>query len=529
MTISSEVRKAGPFSGNGSVTSFPFDFKIFAASDLAVYLTDPAGKEVPLNGSDYTVQMNANQESAPGGTVKKATPLATGHLLTITSKLPYLQPVRLTNQGGFYPDVINTALDRLTIFSQQLAEQVGRAVKVKVSSAATPEQMLGDLQADAASARSAANAAAGSASTASSAAAVAQQARQESLAGASNAAAARDAAASSAASAKDSALTAANQASQAAQKAQEAHNSAAQAGVSERKAQTAVAASATQAQAAGEAAQSAKSSAQAAAASAAQAGAAAGLTPEQADARYLLKSHLTDSDPHSQYATDAELSTVSGSVSTLSGRVSALDGRVSSINSALANKADASNVVTLNSAQDVKSLKAYWTQNAPLETGAARLAYLEVVGSAQGGPAMLAFHRPSAGGIYFGLDVDGYLKIGGWSWGGFKATPLYPNTPQAPGQTPVYGARALANFIVTRAATGVLSLSGVRASSNVSSITMGSNAVTVNFSVPMIDGNYTVIALAGGLPALTVSNRATTSCTVSGITATSNIEFVVFR
>ncbi len=187
MTISSEVRKAGPFSGNGSATSFPFDFKIFSSSDLAVYLTDPSGAESVLGGSDYTAHMNADQESAPGGTVVKTTPLAAGYALTITSKLPYLQPVRLTNQGGFYPEVINTALDRLTVFAQQLDEQVGRAVKIKISDTVTPEQLLDGIKADTAAAKGAAAAAAGSASAASASESAAAGHVQTAQAAASNA------------------------------------------------------------------------------------------------------------------------------------------------------------------------------------------------------------------------------------------------------------------------------------------------------------------------------------------------------
>ena len=168
MTISSEVRKAGPFRGNGSATSFPFDFKIFSSSDLAVYLTDPSGAESVLGGSDYTAHMNADQESAPGGTVVKTTPLAAGYLLTITSKLPYLQPVRLTNQGGFYPEVINTALDRLTVFAQQLDEQVGRAFKVPISSSTGAGNTVADYvnqAADSATAAAASAVTAGNFST----------------------------------------------------------------------------------------------------------------------------------------------------------------------------------------------------------------------------------------------------------------------------------------------------------------------------------------------------------------------------
>jgi hypothetical protein len=44
-----------------------------------------------------------------------------------------LQPVDLTNQGGFYPRVINSALDRLTILLQQLASVVSRTLKFPLS------------------------------------------------------------------------------------------------------------------------------------------------------------------------------------------------------------------------------------------------------------------------------------------------------------------------------------------------------------------------------------------------------------
>ena len=47
------------------------------------------------------------------------------------------EPLDLTNQGGFYPKVINAALDRLTILAQQNAEQISRSVKVPISSSVT--------------------------------------------------------------------------------------------------------------------------------------------------------------------------------------------------------------------------------------------------------------------------------------------------------------------------------------------------------------------------------------------------------
>lgn len=134
MTVSSEIRKAGPYEGNDVTTSFPFSFKVFKAEDLLIVHADRTGAEsVLVLNSDYTVTLAPDQNTSPGGTVVLSTALGTGTTLTIASRLQNLQPVDLTNQGGFYPRVINDALDRLTILVQQLAERVSRSLKMAIS------------------------------------------------------------------------------------------------------------------------------------------------------------------------------------------------------------------------------------------------------------------------------------------------------------------------------------------------------------------------------------------------------------
>lgn len=164
MSIASETRKAGPYTGNGITTALPFSFKVFSEADVLVVRADLSGVETTLTlTTHYTVSLNADQDSNPGGTVNLVTAAESGHLTTITSQVANLQPVVLTNAGGFYPSVINSALDRLTILTQQLAEKVGRAVKVNISSSASPDDLIGDLQSAAADAESAAVAASASA------------------------------------------------------------------------------------------------------------------------------------------------------------------------------------------------------------------------------------------------------------------------------------------------------------------------------------------------------------------------------
>lgn len=167
MTVAATTRKAGPYTGNGATTAFPFGFKVFAASEVVVTQTDLAGAETTLAlTTNYTVALNADQDANPGGTVNMLVAPANGYLLTLTSNVALSQSVTLTNGGSFYPSVISAALDRVTILAQQLAEQVGRAVKVSVSSSSTPDQIISSINTAASTATAAASAASGSATAA---------------------------------------------------------------------------------------------------------------------------------------------------------------------------------------------------------------------------------------------------------------------------------------------------------------------------------------------------------------------------
>lgn len=147
MTINSTTRKAGPFIGNGSTSVFPFTFKVFAAADVqAVRLNVSTQVETVLVlGTDYTVSLNADQDSSPGGSITLPSVLATGYNLVITSDIGNLQPTDLTNQGGFYPDVINDSLDRATIQIQQLQEAVDRSAKLPITSSADADALVADI------------------------------------------------------------------------------------------------------------------------------------------------------------------------------------------------------------------------------------------------------------------------------------------------------------------------------------------------------------------------------------------------
>lgn len=140
MTISSQVRTAGPFIGNGVATGGSFAFKVFSVTDLIGVETSDLGVDRNLvYGTDFNVSLNADQNASPGGTINYLIAgvgpslIPTNYQLNFTSAVANLQPVALTNAGGFFPKVINDALDRLTILVQQLVRGVNASIKFPLS------------------------------------------------------------------------------------------------------------------------------------------------------------------------------------------------------------------------------------------------------------------------------------------------------------------------------------------------------------------------------------------------------------
>lgn len=141
MTVSSTTRKAGPFAGNGVTTSFPFTFKVFAAADIEWTMFDIYANESTLVlDSDYSISINADQDNNPGGSITyplSGAPLPAGASLVGLDATHAKQETDLTNLGRFLPQVVENALDRLTILVQQTKEKVGRALLVTPAESGT--------------------------------------------------------------------------------------------------------------------------------------------------------------------------------------------------------------------------------------------------------------------------------------------------------------------------------------------------------------------------------------------------------
>lgn len=114
MTVTSKKRQTGIYVGDGVVKAFAFDFKVFSADDVAVVVD---GSTLV---SGYSVALNGDQDAAPGGTVTLSATPASGAKLRVKSAVDATQAISLQSLGGFFPQIITDALDRLTILVQQL-------------------------------------------------------------------------------------------------------------------------------------------------------------------------------------------------------------------------------------------------------------------------------------------------------------------------------------------------------------------------------------------------------------------------
>ena len=138
------VRLAGPYTGKG-LKQLSFGFKIFEETD--VYVATAIGGELEPNtileyGTDYSVTMNEDQDSTPGGYVTLTSAMVEGQIVVIGSGLAYTQETQLTNFSRFPPEIINTALDRIVVQIQQIVEKLGRAVLIPPTSTITPASLL---------------------------------------------------------------------------------------------------------------------------------------------------------------------------------------------------------------------------------------------------------------------------------------------------------------------------------------------------------------------------------------------------
>jgi len=129
MTVPSDVNKSGPYFGNGVTTAFNYDFKVVDETHLSVVVRDTVSgvqRTLVLN-SDYTVTGVGN---SGGGQIITTTAPTSNETLTILRNIPFTQDVDLENQGAYYAETVESALDLMVMRDQQLAEELERSIKL---------------------------------------------------------------------------------------------------------------------------------------------------------------------------------------------------------------------------------------------------------------------------------------------------------------------------------------------------------------------------------------------------------------
>ncbi|HBC7131910.1 TPA: hypothetical protein KEY01_004159 [Escherichia coli] len=126
MTVSTEVDH-NEYTGNGVTTSFPYTFRVFKESDLVVQVVDlDENIAVLALDTDYTVTGAGGYN---GGNVILSKALANGYQISISRELPVTQETDLRNQGKFFAEVHEDALDKLTMLIQQVRSWFSLALR----------------------------------------------------------------------------------------------------------------------------------------------------------------------------------------------------------------------------------------------------------------------------------------------------------------------------------------------------------------------------------------------------------------
>jgi hypothetical protein len=125
------------YNGNGVATEFGYSFKILEKTDINVVLVDPDLKETVLT-KDYFVDMEKSVVFYPGYSPGAEPPeaerppiLPEGWQLVLYREVPITQESQLDTHWPF--NVIEAALDKLTIICQQLWDGVTRAIRLSDS------------------------------------------------------------------------------------------------------------------------------------------------------------------------------------------------------------------------------------------------------------------------------------------------------------------------------------------------------------------------------------------------------------
>ena len=128
MSLTTTVNKI-THTGNGSTTNFTWNFLISASSDLKVYV------DGVLQTSGYSISSGLG--NAAGGTIAFTSAPANNAKVQIVRTVALTQATDYVENEKFPANTHETALDKLTMMSQQLSETIDRSPTLAINTTAT--------------------------------------------------------------------------------------------------------------------------------------------------------------------------------------------------------------------------------------------------------------------------------------------------------------------------------------------------------------------------------------------------------
>lgn len=142
MTVEIDINKK-LFDHNGVSPSVSFTFRVLQNSDLKYYLVNNLSPIDPpdlmVEGVNYSLALNENGE---GGVVTFLGTIPNSNYRgVLITEYAYTQPSDLPTEGNFSEKSVEAALDRNTLLSIQLKEQLSRTLRLPLSDTATTTEL----------------------------------------------------------------------------------------------------------------------------------------------------------------------------------------------------------------------------------------------------------------------------------------------------------------------------------------------------------------------------------------------------
>jgi hypothetical protein len=131
MTVASTTSKAS-YNGDGVTVTFAVPFYFLANTDLLATLRAADGTESNPSVASYTGAGNP-----AGGSITMTAAPATGTRMVITRAAPLTQSLSLPTNTIFPAASVEQELDKLTMITQELQEQLNRCIKLAITSNST--------------------------------------------------------------------------------------------------------------------------------------------------------------------------------------------------------------------------------------------------------------------------------------------------------------------------------------------------------------------------------------------------------